>query len=139
MKNILLITMLLVIGNLFSQNKGTIVGKVSDIELNDEPILFAQVEIKNSSKTAQTNFHGNFEISDITPGEYTLVFSFLGYETVEVPVEVKNNETIRVNGKLKTKVVEFDTAFKDELVSSEKITKITFQENSLKIENTKSY
>jgi sporulation protein YlmC with PRC-barrel domain len=131
MKNVLLIAMLCVIGNLFSQNKGTIVGKVSDIELNDEPILFAQIEIKNSSKTAQTNFHGNFEISDVAPGDYTLVFSFLGYETIEVPVKVKNNETIRVNGKLKTKVIEIDTAFEDVLASSEKTTEITYQKKSL--------
>ncbi|MBU2997672.1 carboxypeptidase-like regulatory domain-containing protein [Cellulophaga baltica] len=127
MKKVFLIIMLCIVGNVFSQNKGTIVGKVSDIALNDEPILFAQVQLKNSNHTAQTNFHGNFELADVIPGEYTLVFSFLGYETKEIAVLVKDNETVRINGHLKTKIVEIDTAFEDELAMSQKT---TFQEKN---------
>ena len=109
MKKLLLISMLFVFANAFSQNKGAITGNVSDLELSNEPLLFASVQIKNTSKIAQTNFHGNFELKDIESGEYTLVFSFLGYDSLEVPVSVKNNEVTLVNGALKSKKLDYNT------------------------------
>lgn len=120
MKNLLLITMLFVFVNGFSQNKGAITGNVSDVELNNEPLFFASVQIKNSSKIAQTNFHGNFEFKDIESGEYTLVFSFLGYDTIEVPVLVKNNEVTQINGALKSKKLEYDAILIADVVMTEK-------------------
>lgn len=105
MKKVLLICMLFVLGNVFSQNQGTITGTVSDIELDNEPLLLATVQLKNTSKIVQTNFHGNFEFTHIASGDYTLVFSYLGYDTIEVPVVVNKDEITRVNGGLKTKVI----------------------------------
>tara|TARA_R110002050_G_scaffold48356_3_gene112482 strand:+ start:39156 stop:39518 length:363 start_codon:yes stop_codon:yes gene_type:complete len=112
--------MLFVVGNVCSQNQGTITGTVSDVELDNEPLLFANVQLKNTSKIAQTNFHGNFEFTNIESGEYILVFSFLGYDTIEVPVVVKNNEIIRVNGGLKTKVILLETSLTADVAAVEK-------------------
>ncbi|ALM08770.1 TonB-dependent receptor [Sediminicola sp. YIK13] len=67
------------------ESTGGIVGKVIDKELNDEPLPFANVLIKNSTKGTTSDFDGLYEINNITPGTYTLAFSYLGYETVEVP------------------------------------------------------
>ncbi len=49
-------------------------------------MLFAHVQIKNTPISVQTNFHGNFEITGIDPGNYTLLVSYLGYETIEIPI-----------------------------------------------------
>lgn len=73
----------------YAQN-GTIVGKVQDKEVNNEPLPFANVSIKGTSKGATTDFDGLYQITNIEPGTYTLVFSFVGYETKEVPNVVVN-------------------------------------------------
>ena len=130
MKKVFLICLLFTLGNVFSQNKGTITGTVSDIELGNEPLLFANVQLKNTSEITQTNFHGNFEFTNIESGNYTLIFSFLGYETIEIPVHVTTNEIIRVNGELKTKTLILDDISVTDIAISEKPKTNTFQKNT---------
>ncbi|WP_158975253.1 carboxypeptidase-like regulatory domain-containing protein [Cellulophaga sp. L1A9] len=104
----------------FSQNKGTIMGNVSDIELENEALLFASVQIKDTQNVAQTNFHGNYEFKNITSGDYILVFSFLGYESKEIAVSVKNDEISKINGALKSKTIAIDLLSDEEIVATEK-------------------
>jgi len=91
MKNILFIGLFLFSAGLFSQNLGGIRGNVSDISMNNEPLLMANVQVKGHEVNAQTNFNGNFEITNLTAGTHTLVISYLGYETIEVPVTINEN------------------------------------------------
>ncbi|WP_276389200.1 carboxypeptidase-like regulatory domain-containing protein [Eudoraea chungangensis] len=96
MKNLVLVLTLLLSGFMFSQERASVRGTILDNETNNEPMLFANVHLKNTSINAKTNFHGNFEIDNLDPGEYILIVSYLGYETVEIPIAVKTNETIQV-------------------------------------------
>ena len=100
MKNLALVFSLLFTVLLFSQEQGAVTGTILDKEMNNEPLLFANIQIKNTPTKVQTNFHGNFEMVDINPGEYTLVVSYLGYETLEIPITVKENETTEVVNEL---------------------------------------
>jgi len=68
-----------------SQQKGAIVGKLIDKELNNEPLAFANVLIKGTTTGTTSDFDGLYEIAGVDPGTYTLVFSYLGYETIEIP------------------------------------------------------
>ncbi len=61
---------------------GTIVGLVTDGELN-EPMAFANVQIKDTDKGTSTDFEGKYAI-EIEEGTYTLVFSFVGYTSTEI-------------------------------------------------------
>ncbi|WP_052188208.1 carboxypeptidase-like regulatory domain-containing protein [Cellulophaga sp. Hel_I_12] len=88
---------------IFSQENAVITGNLSDENYDREPLLFATVKLKNTCRVTQTNFHGNFEFSDLAPGTYTLVYSFLGYDTKEVSIHVKNNDMLRVNHQLSQK------------------------------------
>jgi hypothetical protein len=114
----------------FSQNKGTIMGNVSDLELENEALLFASVQIKDTQNMAQTNFHGNYEFENITSGDYILVFSFLGYETKEIAVSVKNNEISKVNGALKSRTIAIDLLSDVEIATSEKPKSAVSRSNS---------
>ncbi len=68
---------------------GTIAGKLSDNEIEGEPLPFANVIIKETNKGTTTDFDGLYSLNNLEPGTYTVSFSFVGYETVEVPnVEV---------------------------------------------------
>ncbi len=97
MKNIIAIGFLLLSAITFSQNQSSISGTTTDKEMNNGPLLFANIHIKNTSFQTQTNLHGNFKINNINAGEYTLVINYLGYETVEIPVVVKENSSTKIS------------------------------------------
>lgn len=96
MKKILIVLVVVFCQVINAQEKGTIKGKLTDKEMNNEALSFANVIIKGTTIGTQTDMDGNYTIS-IKPGNYTVVFSFLGYKTLEVPVVVKAGETVTVN------------------------------------------
>ena len=75
--------------SVFGQATGSIVGKLIDKEMNDEPLPFANVLIKGTTKGTTSDFDGLYELDGLEPGTYTVVYSFLGYETVELTVTVE--------------------------------------------------
>lgn len=89
MNKLLFFTFLFILVNVTAQDTGSIVGTLTDKEVNEEPLAFANVLLKGTTKGTTSDFDGLYEISSIEPGTYTVVFSYLGYETVEIPnVEV---------------------------------------------------
>lgn len=80
----------------FSQNKGTIKGIITDKELQNETLPFANVVIKGTTIAVTTDIDGKYSIS-LDPGSYTIEFSFLGYESVTKTVSVKAGEEIILN------------------------------------------
>ncbi|MFS4454705.1 TonB-dependent receptor domain-containing protein [Maribacter sp. 2304DJ31-5] len=82
-----------------AQETGSIAGKLTDKEYNNEPLAFANILIKGTTKGTTSDFDGLYEIANLDPGTYTVVYSYLGYETVEIPninVEVGKVSTINV-------------------------------------------
>ncbi len=63
---------------LFSQN-GVIKGKIIDTNGN-EPLIGAAVMIKGTTLGSATDFDGNYTISGVKPGKYTLVTSYISYK-----------------------------------------------------------
>ena len=97
MKRIYIALLLLVTTITFSQTKGSISGTVFDKEFENAPLPFANVFIKGTSIGTTTEFEGTY-ILQVEPGTYTLVFSFIGYETIEVPnVEIKEGQQVLIN------------------------------------------
>lgn len=84
MKKILTLLLLAVAVPITAQDTGSIAGKLADKEMNNEPLAFANVLIKGTTKGTTSDFDGLYEVSDLEPGTYIVVFSFLGYETIEV-------------------------------------------------------
>ncbi|GMN09855.1 TonB-dependent receptor [Croceitalea sp. MTPC9] len=98
MKNILALLALLCSTTIFSQQTGSIIGKLTDKELNNEPLAFANVLIKGTTTGTTSDFDGLYEISNLEPGVYTVQYSYLGYETVEIPnVQVVADKVTTVN------------------------------------------
>lgn len=108
MKTIFFICLFLLTTLLFSQHESSIEGTVTDEAMNSEPLLFATIQLKGSNISYQTNFHGNFEISDIKPGSYTLLISYAGYETEEVIVAVAENTITKIDTPLAPIQISFD-------------------------------
>lgn len=59
---------------------GTIKGLVVDKD-SREPLIGANVVLKGTQKGAVTNKTGNFAIERVPVGSYTVVFTYMGYET----------------------------------------------------------
>ena len=108
MKNFLFIGVLLFTSLLFSQNEGGIKGSVTDKAMNNEPMLFANIQLKGSETNYQTNFNGNFEIENLTPGAHTLIISYAGYESKEITIEIKDNSVSYIQTNLSPMQVNFD-------------------------------
>lgn len=85
---------------------GAISGKVID-ETTGEELFGATVLIKGTTKGSSTDFSGDFELNNIAPGKYTLVFSYVSYVTKEITdVVVTNGKITSLNVSLSEKVSE---------------------------------
>ena len=81
-----------------AQESGSIVGKLTDKDYNNEPLPFANVFIKGTTKGITSDIDGLYSIENVAPGTYTLIFSFVGYETVEIPnVTVTANKVTNID------------------------------------------
>jgi TonB-dependent receptor len=96
MRILILMTTLLMTFLAQGQSKGVITGVLSDKDMNNEPLPFANVMIKGTTIGATTDENGKYTVS-VPAGTYTVVFSFLGYESASVPVTVKAGETVKLN------------------------------------------
>ncbi len=84
---------------------GKISGTIMDGEFN-EPMAFANVLIKNTTKGTTSDFDGKYTV-DIEPGLYTVVFSYIGYQTIEISdVAVVANDDVIVDVTLNTNSLE---------------------------------
>ena len=63
----------------------SIAGKLIDVEYDNEPLAFVNVFIKGTEKGVTSDIDGLYSIENMAPGSYTVVYSFLGYKTVEIP------------------------------------------------------
>ena len=70
----------------FAQNR-QITGTVIDASTG-EPVAFASVQLKGTMTGTTTNESGKYTIN--APGNGTLIFSFIGYTTVEVAINNQN-------------------------------------------------
>jgi hypothetical protein len=121
MKYLALVFSLLFSALLFSQEQGSVMGTILDKEMNNEPMLFAHVQIKNTPISVQTNFHGQFEIAGIDPGNYTLLVSYLGYETLEIPISIEENKITQVINELEAKKISLQDIASLQRVSEEPV------------------
>ena len=96
-KSLLLILSLLSIRILMAQNVpaagNTVTGKVTDVA-SGEALIAVTVQVKGTTTGAQTDANGNFTVA--VPPNGTLVVSYLGYESQEVPVNNQTSLTIQL-------------------------------------------
>lgn len=81
---------------LFAQQlTGTITGNITSAD--KKPAEGVSVLLKNTVKNAVADNQGNYEIKNVTAGDYTLVVSLVGHKDVERQVTVSNSNTTTVN------------------------------------------
>tara|TARA_Y100000588_G_C13838532_1_gene746768 strand:+ start:242 stop:649 length:408 start_codon:yes stop_codon:yes gene_type:complete len=71
------------------ESNGTLVGSVKDLQSHLSGVL---ITVKGHKSTAVTDYRGRFELPNVKSGEYTLVVSYMGYDSAEVQVKVIDSE-----------------------------------------------
>ncbi|MEE3037337.1 MAG: TonB-dependent receptor [Bacteroidota bacterium] len=66
--------------------------------LNNEPIPFANVVIDGTTIGVTTDIDGNFELSDLTPGEYNFRCTYIGFNSnFQSEVQLTPNKNLRLD------------------------------------------
>ena len=96
-KSILLSVLTFFLINCFSTNllaqKVEIVGQILD-QLSGDPLISATVRAGDTGTT--TDLDGNF-VLNLSPGDYTLSYSYIGYETGKIDIRVEENRPLRLS------------------------------------------
>ncbi|MEJ2617958.1 MAG: carboxypeptidase-like regulatory domain-containing protein, partial [Ignavibacteriaceae bacterium] len=111
MKNILMMIsyiMFLMIGITYSQNNGKLSGKIVDASTN-EPLIGVNIVLKGTYYGAASDVNGQFTIANITPGNYDIKISFIGYKTVEYTgYKIEAGRTLELDVKMKESALTLD-------------------------------
>lgn len=92
--NILLLTLIISISG-WAQ-KGTITGMVTDKEMNNSPLPFANIVLKGANISTTTDENGKYTLP-ANAGNYTIQFSFVGYESVEENITILADQTLTLD------------------------------------------
>ncbi len=103
----------------FSQNKGTITGTLTDKDANNETLPFANVVIKGTNINTTTDINGKYTLNAVA-GNYVLQFSFIGYDPIDIPVNVVNGKTVVINKALGSSGYKLDDVVITNIVNREK-------------------
>ncbi|SHE99858.1 iron complex outermembrane recepter protein [Psychroflexus salarius] len=90
MKNLLSFLTLVMLTNIALAQNGTVSGTVKDN--NQAPLYGVNVYFKDTTIGTQTNKNGEFKISNLENGDYTLLISYIGFKTREIQLSVINNQ-----------------------------------------------
>lgn len=72
---------------------GTIRGFVYE-EGSGEPVIFTNVYLQGTTYGSATDVNGYYSITKIAPGDYTLMVTYLGYDTLRKAVTVKKDQIL---------------------------------------------
>lgn len=59
-----------------------------------EPVIYTNVYLYKTTHGAATDVNGFFAISKIPPGNYTMMVTYLGFDTLRMEVSIRENEII---------------------------------------------
>lgn len=89
----------------YLRRQGTVTGVVTSSETG-QPLNGAQITIEGTGRGATTNSEGQYRITEVPPGTYTVAAQFLGYNTVrEAEVVVESGATAQIDFALETAVL----------------------------------
>jgi TonB-dependent receptor len=78
--------------------KGAIAGRVTDS--SGAVLQGAQIQLQSREEKLASNAQGEFLIPDLAPGDYKVMTSYVGFNTLESAVTVKAGETVHLEAKL---------------------------------------
>lgn len=100
-RGVLFILIIIILPKLASgQNYASVNGYVKD-QTSGETLILAHILLKGTTSGTTTNTSGYYAINDLKPGDYTFVYSYLGYKKREFRLNLKPNQHVRLDVELK--------------------------------------
>ncbi len=84
---------------------GRIFGQVVD-ENSGDALPGASVFLQGTSLGAAADIHGNYYITNIPAGNYTLIARYLGYDDDSTDIQLGSNKRMQIDIKMKFKVIQ---------------------------------
>lgn len=84
----------------FAQYDAHLTGHVLD-ERTGEHLPFVNVQVKGTNIGTVTDESGHYFLRDMPIGKQTIVFSYVGYETLELPVTMVEDKTIELKASIR--------------------------------------
>lgn len=84
----------------FAQYDAHLTGHVLD-ERTGEHLPFVNVQVKGTNIGTVTDESGHYFLRDMPIGKQTIVFSYVGYETLELPVTMVEDKTIELKATIR--------------------------------------
>ena len=81
---------------LLSAAQGTIRGKITDGQTG-ESLIGANAFIEGTTKGAMADLDGDFNLTDLAPGNYQITGRFIGYTSVKESVTITGDEVVIIN------------------------------------------
>ena len=83
----------------FAQYDAHLTGHVLD-ERTGEHLPYVNVQIKGTNIGTVTDESGHYLMKDLPVGRQTIIFSYVGYETLELPVTIEEDKTVELKAVL---------------------------------------
>ena len=101
-----IILALFLTSNIFAQT-GNIRGFVYD-KSSGEPVMFCSVYLKGTTIGAATDINGMYNISRVKAGDYTLIVTFIGYDTTFLNIQLNAGQILTQNIDIRESSVKLD-------------------------------
>lgn len=91
-----------------AQENASVNGIITDSKTG-ETLISANVAVAELNRGTSTNTSGYFSITNLEPGSYTVVASYIGYRRYEKEIDLEAGETLRLDIKLNPEDLELET------------------------------
>lgn len=109
MKSIISIIIFLTISLYSISQTGVVRGFVYE-KTNGEPIMFCNVYLKNTTYGGSTDINGFFSMPKVPVGSYTLIATYLGFDTLKMAITIKSGDIITKKLFLEKGAIELQSA-----------------------------
>ena len=88
--------LLLTTSSLWAQNTAELSGKITD-KATQKPLIGADIYLKELKKGTNADTQGNYHLKGIPEGNYTIIGSYLGYQTFSRKIYLKGQERLDIS------------------------------------------
>ena len=129
-KKLFFLTVMLFPFVLFAQNTSTIFGVIRDA--NTSALISGAEIVILPNKGTTSNSKGEYSISDIEPGHYTIKVKFIGYETINKDLSIKEGENLKINFPMEINIKELLAVdIRDDKIETHSYSKVVLKEAEL--------
>jgi len=93
--------------SLFSQDRASLNGYISD-QRSGETLISANIALLETGRGTSTNTSGYYSLTNIEPGTYTLVATYIGYRRYEQEIELEPGQSLRLDIEMISEGIELE-------------------------------